>query len=83
MLNVCLYMQALKRWQLYMEQGAIPFLFDKHCNVLWNMGDQKKREVSIFLRRQIEKLESSIGRVDCAKTWMAAFGHEVKRSECA
>ena len=65
-----------------MEQGSIPFVFDKRCNVLWNMGEQKKRETAIFLKKQIAKLEASIGKPDCAKTWMTVFGHEVNESEC-
>ena len=63
-----------------MEQGSIPFVFDNRCNVLWNMGEQKKRETAIFLKRQISKLEESIGKPNCAKTWMMVFGHN--ESEC-
>ena len=46
------------------------------------MGEQKKRETAIFLKRQIAKLEASIGTPDCAKTWMLVFGQEVNDSEC-
>ena len=67
--------------QQYMEKGSIPYIFDRTCNLLWEMEEDTKRAAAEFLKGTIPELRESIGTIQCLDTWMDKFGYRTEDSD--
>jgi hypothetical protein len=47
--------QMLEKLHSFMSLGKIPYFFDDQCNLLWDMGMNKKRIVSAHLANAIQR----------------------------
>ena len=64
-----------------MEKGSIPYIFDRTCNLLWEMEEDTKRAAAEFLKGTIPELRESIGTIQCLDTWMDKFGYRTEDSD--
>lgn len=68
------FLQALKHLLKLLENQKINYFFDASSNILWK--DVKPVQVMNmvnFLKKAIEKLETSANTADCKKVWMQYF----------
>ena len=58
----------------YLTKGSIPDVFDRSCNLLRNMENEKRRAAAKYLNAIITELRESTGTEECFDTWMLNFG---------
>jgi hypothetical protein len=59
----------LEQLQFNLEEGTIPYCFDHQCNILWDMGDQKKTDSAKYLKKVIRNLRQIMSKEKCYLTW--------------
>ena len=64
-----------------MGKGSIPYIFDRTCNLLWHMEEERKRAASKFLKETIPEMRGSIGTTQCLDTWLGKFGYRTEDSD--